>query len=76
MAQWEARLRIEGGGAWRIVASSPTGACALPLRPSRECCRGHPSRSLSAASALRREGVAASTDRAAEGIMRVTTTYF
>lgn len=25
VAQWEARLRIAGGGAWRLVASSPTG---------------------------------------------------
>jgi len=36
VAQWEARLRIAGGGAWRLVASSPTGE---ELALTRACSR-------------------------------------
>ena len=29
VAQWEVRLRVASGGAWRIVASLPTGEIAM-----------------------------------------------
>ena len=32
VAQWEVRLRVVGGGAWRIVASLPTGARTKMLK--------------------------------------------
>lgn len=35
VAQWEVRLPIAGGGAWRIVASSPTGDAGVKEQGSK-----------------------------------------